>query len=185
MKANNMRLIYPAVIAVWIACGGIAIAQCGSTGASRQAGVLPVTASLAMLSSDVKDTEAEMPGDNSIVGLWDVKFLSGGQLYDEGFDQYHSGGLEIMNDITPPAEGNICLGVWSAVRSEVRLNHPFWIFDASGNLIGRGLLTEQITVARNSYTGTFTFQFRDLGGNPIPSMPDVSGTLQATRIPAP
>jgi len=47
----------------------------------------------------------------------------------------------------------------------------FWIFDASGqNLIGRGLLLEQIT--GQTFTGTFTFQFRDLSAKPIPSMPD-------------
>jgi hypothetical protein len=182
MRNTNICFAYATVVAICITCGGTAKAQCGSPAASRQAGVLPLATPLEV---QAPDTTAGIPRENSIVGLWDVKFISGGQLYDEGFDQYHSDGLEIMNDITPPAAGNICLGVWSAVHSEVKLKHPFWIFDANGNLIGRGVITEQITVAHNSYTGTFTFQFRDLAGNPMSSMPDVSGTLQASRIMAP
>ncbi|HYL37022.1 MAG TPA: hypothetical protein VEV17_13995 [Bryobacteraceae bacterium] len=126
--------------------------------------------------------------DGSIVGLWDVTFMSGGQVYDEGFDQYHSDGTEIMNDIPPPASGNVCLGVWARTGGHsYKLRHPFWIFDNAGiNLIGRGVLLEQITldVSGDSYAGTFIFEFRDLSGNPIPSMPDVSGSMTASRITA-
>jgi hypothetical protein len=185
MKTTYTGFVSAVIVALGIASGGSANAQCGSLAAARQANFLPLLHSLEVRGPEAAATPADGPGDPSIVGLWDVKFISNGQLYDEGIDQYHSDGLEIMNDITPPAAGNICLGIWSASRSQVKLNHPFWIFDGSGNLIGRGLLTEQITVASNSYTGVFTFQFRDLSGKPIPSMPDVSGILQASRISAP
>jgi len=92
-----------------------------------------------------------------------------------------------MNDIVPPSGGNVCLGAWKKTGSLIKLKHPFWIFDASGlNLIGRGVILEQITLGGGgqTFTGTFTFQFRDLSAKPIPSMPDVSGTLRGQRITA-
>ena len=174
----------------------VADAQCGSSLAQRQAFMLPswnsaITALAAPRTVLSRNAEAR-PADQSpatMVGLWDVTFTSGGSLYDEGFDQYQSDGTEIMNDITPPAAGNVCLGVWARTGGlTFKLRHPFWIFDALGiNLIGKGLLLEQISLDQSgdSYKGTFTFEFRDLSGNPIPSMPDVSGDLSATRITAP
>jgi hypothetical protein len=81
----------------------------------------------------------------------------------------------------------VCLGVWVKTGSQsYKLNHPFWIFDANGNLIGRGVLLQQFTLNAkgNAYAGTFVFRFRDLSGNVIPSMPDVSGNLTAQRITA-
>jgi hypothetical protein len=92
-----------------------------------------------------------------------------------------------MNDIPPPATGNVCLGVWAKTGSKAyKLRHPFWIFDANGNLIGRGVLNEELTLDSkgDAYSGTFTFAFRDLAGHTIPGMPDVSGSLTATRITA-
>ena len=125
--------------------------------------------------------------DPTIVGLWDVKFVSGNQLYDEGFDQYHSDGTEIMNDIPPPATGNVCLGIWAKTGPRsYKLKHPFWIFDPATNttVIGRGVILEHISLDRRgvSFRGTFEFEFRDLAGNPIPAFPDVSGNLIADRI---
>ncbi len=174
-----------------IALGGVfagsASAQCGSPAAYRQGLFLPLLTTLEQATTSETSAAPQSDDDRanvSIVGLWDVKFISGGQLYDEGFDQFHSDGLEIMNDIPPPSSGNVCLGVWKSVGSQVKLRHPFWIFDNGGNLIGRGVLLEDITLNSNGqkYTGSFTFQFRDLSGNTIPSMPDVSGSLQAQRI---
>jgi hypothetical protein len=114
--------------------------------------------------------------------------MSENQLFDEGFDQYHSEGTEIMNDTPPPASGNVCLGVWAKTGPRsYKLKHPFWIFDPVTNttLIGRGVILERLTLDRGgrSFTGTFTFQFRDLSGNPIgPTLPDVSGNLIGDRL---
>jgi hypothetical protein len=162
-------------------------AQCGSSAASRQALLSNFMPAEMQARADTRMASLgpENRGHAAIVGLWDVTFTSAGQVYDEGFDQYHSDGLEIMNDITPPSGGNVCLGVWvNTGPKDYTLKHPFWIFDSNGNLIGRGNLEEKLTLdaGDNSYAGTFTFQFRDLKGNPIPSMPDVSGTLSAQRI---
>jgi hypothetical protein len=52
-------------------------------------------------------------GRAPIIGLWDIKFYSGGQLVDEGFDAWHGDGTETLNDTPPPVTGNVCLGVWA------------------------------------------------------------------------
>jgi hypothetical protein len=43
----------------------------------------------------------------SIVGLWDIRFLAGDQVVDEGFDVWHSDGTETLNDTPPPVTGNV------------------------------------------------------------------------------
>src|SRR6516164_8310563 len=75
-------------------------------------------------------------GNVAITGLWHVKFLAGGQTFDEGFDLWNSDGTEILNDIAPPqpanGSGTICLGVFKTVGPRTyKLRHPFWIFDAN------------------------------------------------------
>jgi len=182
-----------ALLALVTAFAGAARAQCGSPSAQRQSLLLPrwnmsgLTARAALPGSSANRLESQ-PADqheNSIVGLWDVMFVSGGQLYDEAFDVYHSDGTELMNDIPPPGLGNVCLGVWVKTGGRsIKLKHVFWIFDNNGSLIGRGVVQEQIALSSdaNSYSGTFKFEFRDLSGNPIASMPDVAGDLTATRI---
>ena len=112
--------------------------------------------------------------------------MSGGQLYDEGFDQYHGDGTEIMVDIPPPATGNVCLGVWAKTGPLSYNEHPFWIFDTDGTLIvlGRGLLRQQFTLndRGDTYAGKFSFEFSDLSGKSISSMPTVTGQVTARRI---
>jgi hypothetical protein len=121
--------------------------------------------------------------NDSIVGLWHVRFLSGGLLYDEGFDQWHSDGSEILNDNgVPPAQGNVCLGVWKKVGSRTfKLKHPAWNWDANGNLVGTLIIRESVTLDADgdSYQGTFTFDFYDLNGN---LTSEVKGDLNAKRI---
>lgn len=132
---------------------------------------------------------AQEPGgqiglEPTIVGLWDVKFISEGLVVDEGFDQYHSDGTEILNDTPPPATGNVCLGVYEKTGPRtLKLRHPAWIYDPTNTMvIGRATILEQITVDRSgrSFRGTFTIQFRDLAGNPL--APDFPGQLRGDRI---
>jgi hypothetical protein len=193
MKAS---ILCGPLVALLVTLTGSAHAQCGSTLAQRGALlastwnlpptiVRPESPEAMRKSFDGRPAEES---DISIVGLWDVKFTSkDGQLYDEGFDVYHSDGTELMNDTPPPALGNVCLGVWAKMgRRNIVLKHVFWIFESDGSLIGRGVIHEQITLSSdgNSYTGTFQFEFRDLMGHTIPSMPDVAGDLTAQRITA-
>jgi len=120
----------------------------------------------------------------SITGLWDLKFIAEGQIVDEGFDQYHSDGTEILNDTPPPSTGNVCLGVWAKTGSRtLKLKHPSWIYDPTNTfVIGTATILEQITLddGGNSFAGTFTIQLRDLSGNSLG--PDLGGELQADRI---
>jgi len=124
-------------------------------------------------------------GDNpTITGLWDLKFIADGQVVDEGFDQYHSDGTEILNDTPPPAVGNVCLGVWAKTGElTLKLKHPSWIYDPTNTfVIGTATILEQVTLGSdgNTFGGTFTVQLQDLSGNSLG--PDLTGQLQATRI---
>ena len=124
--------------------------------------------------------------DASIVGLWHVFFVSGGQPFDEGYDVWHSDGTEILNDTAPPqpanGAGTICLGVYKKTGARsYKLRHPFWSFDATATLVGTGVILENITLDRggNSYVGQFEFITYDLNGNVTF---DTTGDLKAKRI---
>jgi hypothetical protein len=118
----------------------------------------------------------------SIVGLWNVSFLSGGAVVDVAFDAWHSDGTEILNDYTNPIEGNVCLGVWEQTGPRTyKLKHPSWSFDAGGNLQGTVIIGEVVTVSANgnSYSGSYTYDIYDIAGNFIEAF---TGTIKATRI---
>ena len=124
--------------------------------------------------------------DASIVGFWHVLFVSGGQVFDEGYDQWHSDWTEILNDTAPPqpanGTGTICLGVYKKTGPRTyKSKHPFWSFDATGTLVGTGAILETLNVDRrgNHYTGSFEWITYDLNGN-VTS--DTKGDLKAERI---
>lgn len=133
---------------------------------------------------DLFASDGTFASDATIVGLWDVKFISDNVVVDEGFDQFHSDGTEILNDTPPPATGNVCLGIYKLpATTSIKLKHPSWIYDPTNTfVIGRATILEQINLDRGGrvFTGTFTIQFRDLDGNPI--APDFSGQLRGERI---
>jgi hypothetical protein len=104
----------------------------------------------------------------SMVGLWNVTFVAGGQVVDQGFDQWNSGGTEILNDTPPPSTGNVCLGVWAKTGPNTyKLKHPSWTFDPAGNLTGTAIIREQVTLdARGkTFKGPVTVDVFDLNGN--------------------
>ena len=124
--------------------------------------------------------------DVSIVGFWHVLFISGGQVFDEGYDQWHSDWTEILNDTAPPqpanGTGTICLGVYKKTGPRTyKSKHPFWSFDATGTLVGTGVILETLIVDKsgNHYTGSFEWITYDLNGN-VTS--DTKGGLKAERI---
>jgi len=59
--------------------------------------------------------------------------------------------------------------------------HPFWSFDATGTLVGTGVILETLILDRsgNHYTGSFEWITYDLKGN-VTS--DTKGELKAERI---
>jgi hypothetical protein len=153
-------------------------------------GVLRSTAPLAWASIDevspntpVDLSGGERPaGERSIVGLWRVPFLVDGNVFDEAFDAWESGGTEILNDAQAPATGNVCLGVWKQTAShKYQVTHPGWNFDLNGTRTGSVVARERVTLARDggTYTGTIALDFCDLSGLLIER---VTGEVRAERV---
>jgi hypothetical protein len=122
----------------------------------------------------------------SIVGLWYVKFISGGKLFDFGYNVWHSDGTEIFNSGgRAPATQNFCMGVWKKTgASSYKLLHPTFSYDAStGKLNARVTLHETVTLAAggNSFHGTFTIDVYDpTAGTKL--LQQVTGTITASRV---
>lgn len=128
----------------------------------------------------VSPSVAVAAGDNnaSIVGMWTVTFLvgNGPDVYDKGFEQWHSDGTEFTIDVAvPPAAGNVCMGVWvpTGPRS-VKLHHLGWNWDTSvtpAALAGVFVLDMTATVDRNNNTfrGTYATDSYDNNGNILPA----------------
>lgn len=175
--------MFGVVVGLYAVFAASANAQCGiSLNGNRPA--FPARSTFQEMRVPPQEAGDPLVGDATIVGLWNVKFISDNVVVDEGFDQFHSDGTEILNDTPPPATGNVCLGVYKtpATRS-IKLRHPSWIYDPTNTfVIGRATILEQINLdpRGNLFTGTFTIQFRDLDGNPI--APDFSGQLRGDRI---
>jgi hypothetical protein len=185
MKATKLITVFGLVIGFCTAFASRAEAQCGVSPNLNHTGFAvarPMMANAnAAQSVFVKD---ENQGEETIVGLWDVKFISDSQIVDEGFDQYHSDGTEILNDTPPPAAGNVCLGVYEKTGPRTfKLKHPSWIYDPTNTIVvGKAIILETVTVDKGgrTFTGTFIVQFVDLSGNSLG--PDLTGQLKGDRI---
>ena len=134
------------------------------------------------------ESAQEGESNASIVGLWSVDFLlPNGDLYDQGFEQWHSDGTELtLDNAVSPAFGNICLGVWKQVGPRtVKLTHVEWNWDANGKVAGTFWLWMTATVSRNgrSFTATFKTDSYDLDRNVIPEL-HAEGAVRGTRINA-
>jgi hypothetical protein len=124
------------------------------------------------------------PAGASIVGLWEIENINSatGRVSLHGIDAWHSDGTETLNDTGNPSGGNVCLGVWvKSGPNAYKLRHPYWRWDATGTLIGSGVLRFEVTVDPdgNSFTGTFTNDQFDLAGN---NVHHGAGTTHGQRI---
>lgn len=163
-------------------------AQCAISASGLQTATpLPRQAS-PQVQGQIDPAPADIAGDSardnaSIVGFWKVTFTSGGQVVDQGFNQWHSDGTEILSDTANgPAHGNICMGAWTKTGSRTyKLNHFGLSFDSNGNFTGITQTREQLAVARggNSFSGSFSIDFFDLSGNVIMH---IDGEVAGTRI---
>lgn len=184
--------------ALLTAAAASANADCGIHKSSNAAAYQSAVKSFARIKAESQAAQTRQPRDSSatpsIVGLWHTIFLvdpnggyytAGPNVFDEGFDQWHSDGTETLNDISAPPTGNVCLGVWAQTGPlTYQLKHPTWIFDPSNTtLIGIGTISEQVTLdpAGNTYTGTSAFDFIDLMGN---HQGPETATIMAERIVA-
>jgi hypothetical protein len=128
--------------------------------------------------------------------MWSFQFVSKGNtthnptipdgaVLDFGYVQWHIDGTEIMNSGgRPPATENFCLGTWQKTgQNTYQLTHFALSYDAaSGNLNGKVVIQEQVTVSPGGtkYTGTFTIDVYDpKTGAPVDH---VAGTVAATRL---
>jgi hypothetical protein len=114
------------------------------------------------------DSSAPPP---SMVGMWMTTLTADGDVFDVGFDVWHSDGTQVLNDSPAPAAGAVCLGIWTKTGDYTyELKHPTWLFDDTNtNLIGIGYLLEKITLdpSGKSFTGTFAAEGYDLDGNHV------------------
>jgi hypothetical protein len=186
-NSKEFVILAVAVLACCALLPASAMASCGPPANARAAVISPASPllqKLGLVQQAAASTGASGPA--SIVGLWHVLLVSDGQPFDEGFDAWHSDGTEILNDTAPPqpanGAGTVCLGVYKKIGPRTyKLKHPFWSFDANGNLAGSGVLTEIVTLdaGGNSYHGSFTFDLFDLSKNLIF---EATGDLTAERI---
>ena len=118
----------------------------------------------------------------TIVGLWDVIYTtSDNQPFQESYDMWHRDGTELETANVNPIVGNVCIGVWEKVGSEIHLHHVGWGFDTAGNLVGAFTVDDVIVLGDhgNSYSGSFDFKQYDTNGK---LLQEVTGTVSATRI---
>jgi hypothetical protein len=118
----------------------------------------------------------------TIVGLWHLTYTtSDNQPFGDSFDMWHRDGTELESANLNPITGNLCLGVWEQVGSEIHLHHVGWTFDNFGNLIGPFTLDDIVALGNrgNSYSGSFDLKQYDTNGN---LLQEVTGTVSATRI---
>jgi len=184
MKATRLVTLFSLAISLGLTFTSRANAQCAlQMGKGHTLTALrPMMGAANTLNANAPKPDKDV--DPTIVGLWDIKFMVDNYVVDEGFDQYHGDGLEILNDTAPPPTGNVCLGVYEKTDGRsIHLKHPSWIFDTdNATLIGKATILEDISVEKHGHTfaGTFTVKLTDLFGNPI--APDVIGQVTGERI---
>ncbi len=173
-------------VVLWAALAGNARADCGIAAnrftALPRLAVATMPEGFALARESEASATSHTDADPSIVGLWKTTFTSGGQVVDEGFDQWNGDGTEILNDDPPPQTGNVCLGVFiKSALSTYKLKHPSWTYDANGNLTGTAIIRELVMMGPggNTYSGTFTIDLYDLNGTHLTQF---GGTISAQRI---
>ena len=174
-----MKHLYIAVaVTTALIAGGIsAQASCGGSGHSNQAaqGVkLP----------QILLQKSTSPNDGTIVGMWHVNYLVGGNVAFQSFQQWHSDGTEFEFADIPTIPGDICMGVWRQNDRRYDLYHTAWTFDSNGNPNGTMVLTHNDKLSRNgnSFAGTFDLKFFDVNGN---LLNEITGDTAGDRITVP
>jgi hypothetical protein len=139
-------------------------------------------------------SKASTTGSASIVGLWNVQFLSKGNtthnpsipdgaVLDFQFTQWHSDGSEFTNSGgRAPAIQNFCMGTWEQTgRYTYQLNHFAFGYDTTGTYTGKSNIIETVTLSPGGtqYSGAFTINVYDAKGN---QADHIIGQITATRI---
>jgi hypothetical protein len=129
----------------------------------------------------------DRPEAGPIVGLWNAEFLigNGPDLFDQGFQQFHADGTEMMlSRGLPPPLGNVCVGIWKQDGPRTfRLKHMAWNWDSDGRFIGTFIMDVVLRLDRRGarYSGSWSADNFDTDGNVIPTQ-HVEGIVRARRI---
>lgn len=128
-----------------------------------------------------RDTAGNLPTYDTIVGMWHVSYLVGGNLAFQSFQQWHIDNTEFEFADIPTITGDICMGVWKNVGRDYNLYHTAWTFDDSGNPNGTMVLTHADKLNRKgtAFAGTFDLKFYDINGNLVN---EITGDTQADRV---
>ena len=177
-KANTTRGISPVLTALAILTLMFLTTSANASCFDNAGGASPAVRSGLIAKLAASPTAAH----GTIVGLWDVTYTtSDNQPFQESYDVWHSDGTEIETANVNPITGNVCVGTWKKVGSEIHLHHVGWGFDPAGNLVGGFTVDDVILLGAhgNSYSGSFDFKQYDTNGN---LLLEVTGTISATRI---
>ncbi len=159
-----------------------AFASCGDS-LSAMVAAASATVGQSHPTEQTPASSAPSTGSPSIVGLWHVEFIVGGNTIQEAYQIWNAGGTEVHNPNVDPRAGSVCLGVWKyqAVTGTYKLVHRVWNYDTNGNFMGTINLTEKISVGKGGYThsGTFTLDFYDPTGAFVT---EVSGLTRGDRV---
>jgi hypothetical protein len=121
----------------------------------------------------------------SIVGFWHFTQTQGINVFDAGYEQWHSDGTEIYNSGSrAPDTGNFCMGVWEQVGvRHYKLNHRAIGWVPGGSVPAYvAAIEEDVTLSAtgNSFSGTYKVAAYDLTGHLLQVIS--SGKVTATRI---
>lgn len=192
MKAISAQMITKiavgAVVVVGISVG--AMASCADSMTALAGGRVRVNPSLAatlampsaLETATAENSKDNSVGNNSIVGLWHVQFLVGGQVIQEAYQIWNLGGTEVHNVNQDPRLGTVCLGTWLQTSpGTYKLAHRVWNYDSSGNFLGTIHLAETVHLTKNGteHTGPITIDFYGPSGS---FQTEVTGTVVAQRI---
>ena len=168
------------------ALSATAMGQCGASFNSMAAAAASVRNNPQMSQLTAQD-QSTSPGDiavnTSIVGLWHISFLVGGEQIQEAFQTWNTGGTEVHNPNVDPRQGSVCLGTWDqAAPQTFKLNHRVWLYTPDGSFLGVGHLHETLTLSDrgNTQNGSFTLDLYDLSGNKLAEL--AAGTVKGERI---
>jgi hypothetical protein len=158
-----------------------ASASCGDSLSAMAAGAASVQSQSSLMG---RDSESSKDNDEhaSIVGLWHVQFIVGGQTIQEAFQIWNAGGTEVHNPNVDPRAGNVCLGAWKRTnRRTYKLAHRVFSYDINGTFLGTIHLSETLTLGNhgNTHSGSFTLDIYDPSGT---FQGEVAGSVTGERI---
>src|SRR5215467_10240579 len=182
MKSISIRTLIKLVACAALATGlnSIAVASCGDSLSGMASGKATVSSPVGkQLAASATTASAS---NSSIVGLWYVQFIAGGQPIQEAFQNWNFGGTEVHNPNVDPRTSAICLGTWVKTPSgAIKLAHRVWSYDTDGNFQGTFHLSETIYLNHNgnAQSGSFTLDIYDANGGFVT---EITGDVTGQRI---